>query len=160
MAGDVGTRTSDTAALGDGGLKAFESGDHHVGARGAAHAFAVVNPAGRGLMAAFVVAALAGGQFVFYPAGAALDAGHEVLGGGRIQGVVERGRTPHAIGAIAFDDLGHALTAVHLAFAAVAVLKGFLPCHRAIVAVPRSLASFVGCKGSHGGREKGIRAMA
>ena len=115
-------------------------------------------------MTALVVAAFAGGQFVFYPAGAALDAGHQVLGGRRVEGEVQRGRAPHAVGAVALDDLGHALTAVQLALAAIAssiaVCAGFLPCHRAIVAVPRSLASFVGCKGSHGGREKGIRAMA
>ena len=42
-------------------------------------------------MTAFVVASLAGGEFVFNPAGATLDAGHEVLGGGRVEGEIQRG---------------------------------------------------------------------
>ena len=87
-----------------------------------------------------------------------------MLGGGRVEGEVQRGGAPHALGTIALDDLGHALAAIHLALAtiasSIAVCAGFLPCHRAIVAVLRGLASFVGCWGPHGGREKAIWAVA
>ena len=38
-----------------------------------------------------------------------------MLGSGRVEREVQRGRAPHAIGAVSLDDLGHALAAVELA---------------------------------------------
>jgi len=70
---------------------------------------------------AFVVASSAGRHFVLNPAGAALDRGHQMLGGGGVEAVVELHRTPDAEVAIALEDGLHALPAIHL--------TGFLVIH-------------------------------
>jgi hypothetical protein len=54
--------------------------------------------------------------FVFYPAGAAFDAGYHVFGGGSVEAHLNGGAAPNAFIAIAFQNEGHALSAVQLAF--------------------------------------------
>jgi glutamyl-tRNA synthetase len=58
-------------------------------------------------MSAFAVAAPARRQLVLDPARTTLDARHEVLGGGRDEADLERATTPHARGAVAFEDALH-----------------------------------------------------
>ena len=66
-------------------------------------------------MAPFVVASLAGGDFVLNPARATLNAGHKMLRGGWVQGVTKWRGAPDAIGAITLKNKGHALAPVELA---------------------------------------------
>ena len=66
-------------------------------------------------MAAFAVATSARRELVLDPAGPTLDAWHEVLGRRGDQADVERATTPHALGAVAFEDLVHALATIRLA---------------------------------------------
>jgi len=54
--------------------------------------------------------------FVFYPAGPALNAGYHVFGGGTVETHLNGGAAPNAFIAIAFQNEGHALAAVQLAF--------------------------------------------
>ncbi len=72
-------------------------------------------------MAAFVIAPTTGRYFVFNPAGTALDRGHQMLGGGGVEAVVELHRTPDAEVAVALENGLHALPAIHL--------TGFLVIH-------------------------------
>jgi len=55
-------------------------------------------------------------NFVFYPAGATFDAGHYVFGGGSVEAHLNGGAAPNAFIAVAFQNEGHALAAVQLAF--------------------------------------------
>lgn len=75
-------------------------------------------------MPTFVVAAFTGGKFVFKPAGAAFNSRHQVFGGGLISGMVQRGRAPHAIWAVAIEDYGHPLTSVQLSLAGLHSASG------------------------------------
>jgi hypothetical protein len=54
--------------------------------------------------------------FVFYPAGPALNAGYHVFGGGTVEAHLNGGAAPNAFIAVAFQNEGHALAAVQLAF--------------------------------------------
>ena len=72
-------------------------------------------------MSAFVVASPTGSYFVLNPARAALDRWDQMLGGGRVEAIVELHRTPDAEAAITLEDGLHALSSVHL--------TGFLAVH-------------------------------
>ena len=54
-------------------------------------------------------------NFVLYPAGATLDAGNYVFGGGAVEAHFNGGAAPNAFIAIAFQNEGHAFAAVELA---------------------------------------------
>ena len=54
--------------------------------------------------------------FIFYPAGAALNAGYHVFGGGTVEAHLNGGAAPNAFIAVAFQNEGHALAPVQLAF--------------------------------------------
>jgi len=62
------------------------------------------------------VAVAARCNFIFYPAGPALNAGYHVFGGGTVEAYLNGGAAPDAFIAIAFQNEGHALAAVQLAF--------------------------------------------
>ena len=66
-------------------------------------------------MPALAIAVAACRNFVFDPAGATLDAGHHVFGGGAVEAHFNGGAAPNAFIAIAFQNEGHAFAAVELA---------------------------------------------
>ena len=53
-------------------------------------------------------------NFILYPAGATLDAGYYVFGGGAVEAHFNGGAAPNAFIAIAFQNEGHAFAAVEL----------------------------------------------
>ena len=67
-------------------------------------------------MPALAIAVAARCNFILYPAGAAFDAGYYVFGGGAVEAHFNRGAAPNAFIAIAFQNEGHALSAVQLTF--------------------------------------------
>ena len=67
-------------------------------------------------MPALAIAVAARCNFVFYPAGATFNAGYYVFGGGAVEAHFNGGAAPNAFIAIAFQNEGHALSAVQLAF--------------------------------------------
>ena len=66
-------------------------------------------------MPACTVAMPACRNFVFYPAGPALNAGYHVFGGGTVEAHLNGGAAPNAFIAIAFQNEGHAFAPVELA---------------------------------------------
>jgi len=62
------------------------------------------------------VAVAARCYLVFYPAWPALNAGYHVFGGGSVEAHLNGGAAPNAFIAVAFQNEGHALAAVQLAF--------------------------------------------
>ena len=67
-------------------------------------------------MPALAIAVAARRNFIFYPAGATFNAGHYVFGGGTVEAHFNGGAAPNAFIAIAFQNEGHAFSAVQLAF--------------------------------------------
>ena len=67
-------------------------------------------------MPALAIAVAACRHFIFYPTGATLDAGNYMFGGGAVEAHFNGGAAPNAFIAVAFQNEGHALSAVQLAF--------------------------------------------
>ena len=67
-------------------------------------------------MPALAIAVAARRNFILYPAGATLDAGNYMFGGGAVEAHFNGGAAPNAFIAITFQNEGHALSAVQLAF--------------------------------------------
>ena len=66
-------------------------------------------------MSPLTVAPATGRHLVLHPTRAALDAGHDVLGGGFDQSGRNRSTTPDAGGTVTLEDRFHPLTAIELA---------------------------------------------
>ena len=67
-------------------------------------------------MPALAIAVAARCNFIFYPAGATFNTGYHVFGGGAVEAHFNGGAAPNAFIAIAFQNEGHALSAVQLTF--------------------------------------------
>ena len=62
------------------------------------------------------IAVAARRNFILYPAGATFNAGNYMFGGGAVEAHLNGGAAPNAYVAVAFQNEGHALSAVQLAF--------------------------------------------
>ena len=112
---DVRAGTPHSASFGECSFESTKCLDDHVAIRFPPSTFALVDPFGGCEMSTLTVAAPTGGDFVLDDARPALDTWNEVFGGGFHQMDVDRTPTPHALGAVAFEDEGHPLSPVELA---------------------------------------------
>jgi hypothetical protein len=108
----IGTGTALPTVSFDGGIELGEDGEEGAPIRVSAEVPALGHPLGRSAVAAPDVAAFTGRDLVLDPTGTALEPGHDMLGGGRHEAVIEWAAAPHAGRAIARKDHLHALSAV------------------------------------------------
>src|SRR3954468_21667364 len=106
---EVGPGPALAAALGDRVAELEQAGLDDVAPRPPAAALALLEPGGRGRMAAGPVVAAAGGDLVLGPGRAALEPRHHVLEGGLGAAGLEGTPAPDALGPVALDDPPQAL---------------------------------------------------
>src|SRR4051794_9482950 len=109
LAVEVGPGPALAAALGDRVAELEQTGLDDVAPRPPAAALALLEPGGRGRMAAGPVVAAAGGDLVLGPGRAALEPRHHVLEGGLGAAGLEGTPAPDALGPVALDDPPQAL---------------------------------------------------
>jgi len=115
LRGDIRAGSTLTAAPIDRSGERVQRTNDRCPVRVPAPSFAFVEPGARGAVPPFAVAASARGQLVLDPTRAALDPRHQVLRRRGDQAHLERPPTPHALGAVTFEDDRHPLAAVELA---------------------------------------------
>ena len=93
-----------TALLGDARIERLENANEPMSIDIPAAAVALVGPVDQVAVTTATIAALAGGDLVLQPRGAAFQPGHDVLGGGLDERRVDLAATPDTGGPIAVED--------------------------------------------------------
>ncbi len=93
-----------SAVSGNALFEELERGDEALSIGLPTHLFAFVGPVREVLVAAFAVASLARGNFVFDPARTTLQPRHDMFGGGLDELAVDFSATPNATRTITFED--------------------------------------------------------